>query len=129
MQHDSRTSLLARNLASPCLGHEPKARVATRFFISYVLIFYDIKDLLIPLYYGPKNMKSSLSTTTYNPFKDLHERDFLLTCPSKPKVYLVWMGIVHSDVVNDANDEHYRMVHVQWWVPFKKGARNNAKFY
>jgi hypothetical protein len=107
MQHDSGTSLLARNLASPCLCHEPKARVVTRFFISYVLIFYDIKDLLIPLYYGPKNMKLSLSTTTYNPFKDLHEREFLLTCPFKPKVYLVWMGIVHSDVVNNANDEHY----------------------
>jgi hypothetical protein len=26
---DSRASLLARNLASPCLGHQPKVRVAT----------------------------------------------------------------------------------------------------
>jgi hypothetical protein len=29
MQHDSRASFLARNLATPCLGHEPKARIAT----------------------------------------------------------------------------------------------------
>jgi hypothetical protein len=29
MRCDSQASLLARNLASPCLGHEPKARVTT----------------------------------------------------------------------------------------------------
>jgi hypothetical protein len=29
MTCDSRASLLARNLASPCLGHEPKVRVTT----------------------------------------------------------------------------------------------------
>jgi hypothetical protein len=45
------------------------------------------------------------------------------------KVYLVWMGRTHSDVVNNANDEHYRMVHVQWWLPFKKGAHNDAYLY
>jgi hypothetical protein len=28
MRHDSRTSFLACNLATPCLGHKPKARVA-----------------------------------------------------------------------------------------------------
>jgi len=28
MRHDSRASFLALNLASPCLGCEPKARVA-----------------------------------------------------------------------------------------------------
>jgi hypothetical protein len=30
MRCDSRASLLARTLASPCLGHEPKARVVTK---------------------------------------------------------------------------------------------------
>jgi hypothetical protein len=75
-----------------------------RFFIPSIPIFDDMEDLVIPLYYGPKNMKPSLSTTTYNPFKDLHERDFLFACPSKPKVHLVWMGRVHSDVVKDANN-------------------------
>jgi hypothetical protein len=29
MKCDSQASLLARNLATPCLGREPKARVAT----------------------------------------------------------------------------------------------------
>jgi hypothetical protein len=29
MRCDSRASLLARNLASPCFGYEPKVRVAT----------------------------------------------------------------------------------------------------
>ncbi len=32
-------------------------------------------------------------------------------------------------MVKDANDEHYQMVHVQWWVPFKKGTCNDAKLY
>jgi hypothetical protein len=26
------------------------------------------------------------------------------------------MGKAHSDVVKDGNDEHYQMMHVQWWV-------------
>ncbi len=34
MQHDFRASLLARNLARPYLGHEPKARVVTTRIIS-----------------------------------------------------------------------------------------------
>jgi hypothetical protein len=92
-----------------------------RFLIPSTPIFDAIEDLIIPLYCGPKNMKLSLNAITYIPFtKDLHEGDFLLAHPSKPKVYLVWMGRVHNDVVKDVNDEHYQMVHVQWWVPFKK---------
>jgi len=39
------------------------------------------------------------------------------------------MGRVHSDVVKDVNDEYYQMVHVQWWVPFKKWARNDVELY
>jgi hypothetical protein len=37
MRHDSRASLLARNLATPCFGREPKARVTTtRVVIIYL---------------------------------------------------------------------------------------------
>ncbi len=97
-----------------------------RFSIPSVPIFDDMEDPVILPYCGPKNMKPSLSTTTYTPIGDLHEGDFLLACPSGLKMYLVWMGKVHSDVVKDVNDEHYRMVHVQWWVPFKKGTHNDA---
>jgi hypothetical protein len=39
------------------------------------------------------------------------------------------MGKAHSDVCKDANDEHYQMVHVQWWVPFKKETHNDAELY
>jgi hypothetical protein len=52
-------------------------------------------------------MKMSLSTTTYTPFKDLHEGDFIFSRPFEPKMYPIWMGRVHSDVVKDVNDEHY----------------------
>ncbi len=100
-----------------------------RFFIPLVPTFDDMEDLAIPPYCGPKNMKPSLSITTYTPFRDLHEGDFLLTRPSKLEMYPVWMGKVHIDVVKDVNDEYYRMVHVQWWVPFKKETCNDAKLY
>jgi hypothetical protein len=32
---DSRVSFLAWNITTPCLGHEPKARVATRMEVYY----------------------------------------------------------------------------------------------
>jgi len=78
-----------------------------RFSIPYIPIFDHIENLVILPYCGRKNMKMSLNTTTYTPF-----RDFFLACPSKPKMYPVCMGRAHNDVVKDANDEHYRMVHV-----------------
>jgi hypothetical protein len=34
------------------------------------------------------------------------------------------MGKTCNDVVKDENDEHYRMVHVQWWALLKKGGHN-----
>ncbi len=71
-------------------------------------------------------MKLSLCTTTYIPFRYLHERDFILAHPCEPEMYPVWMGRTHSDEVEDGNDEHYLMMHVQWWVPFKKGTCNDA---
>jgi hypothetical protein len=88
-----------------------------------------MEDPVIPLYCGPKNMKLSLSTTTYIPFRNLHEGDFLLAHSFELEMYLVWMGKAHSDVCKDANDEHYQMVHVQWWVPFKKETHNDAELY
>jgi len=78
-----------------------------RFLIPSIPIFDDIKNLVILPYCGPKNMKMSLNTTTYTPF-----RDCFLTHPSKLKMYPVCMGKAHSDVVKDVNDEHYQMVHV-----------------
>jgi hypothetical protein len=100
-----------------------------RFSIPLVPTFDDMEDPAIPPHCGPKNMKPSLSIATYTHFRNLHEGDFLLACPSKLEMYPVWMGRVHTDVVKDVNDEHYRMVHVQWWVPFKKEACNDAKLY
>ncbi len=100
-----------------------------RFSIPFFPLLDDVEDPAILLYCGFKHMKLSLSTTTYNPFKDLHEGDFLLACPCELEVYLVWMGKTHSDVVKDGNDEHYQMMHVQWWVPFKKGTCNDVELY
>jgi hypothetical protein len=74
-------------------------------------------------------MKSSLNTIAYTPFRALYKRDYFLAHPYDCEVYLVWMGISHGDVVKDGNDEHCRMVHVQWKVPYKKGPCNNLKLY
>ncbi len=63
------------------------------------------------------------------PFSFLHERDFILARSFDLKVHLVWMGRTHNDVVKDGNDKHYRMVHVQWWVPCKKGTCNDVELY
>jgi hypothetical protein len=67
-------------------------------------IFDNMKDLVIPLYCGPKNMKLSLSITTYIPFRDLHEGDFLLAHSFELEMYPIWMGRTHSHVCKDAND-------------------------
>ncbi len=83
-----------------------------KFSLPFALFLDNIENPIIPSYCGPKNMKLSLSTTTYTPIRDLHEGGFVLACPCEPKVYLIWMGRAHNDVVKDGNDEHYRMVHV-----------------
>jgi hypothetical protein len=83
-----------------------------RFSIPFVPIFDDIENPVILPYCGPKNMKVSLSTTTNTPFRDLHEKDFFLAHPSKPKMCPIWMGRTRRDVVKDANAKHYRMLHV-----------------
>jgi len=52
MKCDSWASLLAHNLANPCLGREPKARVATHPFFK---IFHQSTPLNPP---SPKVIKS-----------------------------------------------------------------------
>ncbi len=84
-----------------------------QFSFSLPPILANQEDPIIPLYCGIKNMKPSLSTTTDIPFKNLHEKDFFLARPFDPKVYLVWMGRAHNDVLKDGNDNHYRMALVQ----------------
>jgi hypothetical protein len=39
------------------------------------------------------------------------------------------MGRAESDVVRDQKNENYRKVYVQWWVPVKKGAKNDEELY
>jgi hypothetical protein len=35
------------------------------------------------------------------------------------------MGRAESDIVKELDNENYRKVHVQWWVPLKKGVKND----
>ncbi len=62
-----------------------------QFSLPIPPILVNQEDPIIPLYCGIKNMKPSLSTTTYTPFRNIHEKDFILAHPFDPKVYLVWM--------------------------------------
>jgi hypothetical protein len=45
MSYNSRVSLLARTLASPCFGHEPKTKVATNFHIHKSTVHVAYKQL------------------------------------------------------------------------------------
>jgi len=46
--------------------------------------------------------------------------------PIDPIIYLVW---AESDVVKNQENENYRKVYVQWWVPMRKGAKNDEELY
>jgi hypothetical protein len=39
------------------------------------------------------------------------------------------MGRAKSDVVKDEENDNYKKVYVQWWVPMKKGAKNDEELY
>jgi hypothetical protein len=39
------------------------------------------------------------------------------------------MGRAKSDVVRDQENENYTKVYVQWWVPMRKGAKNDEELY
>jgi hypothetical protein len=39
------------------------------------------------------------------------------------------MGKAKSEVVKDEQVENFRHFQIQWWVPVKKGARNDRELY
>jgi hypothetical protein len=39
------------------------------------------------------------------------------------------MGRAKNNVVKDQNNENYRKIHVQWWIPIRKGAKNDEELY
>jgi hypothetical protein len=63
------------------------------------------------------------------PFCDLFVGSFVLVQPSNPIVCHVYMRRAESDVVRDQENENYRKVYVQWWVPMRKGAKNDEELY
>jgi hypothetical protein len=53
------------------------------------IVDVDLKNLVIPPYFGPKNMRPSLNTTTYTPFHDFFIDNFVFVRHSNPIIYLV----------------------------------------
>jgi hypothetical protein len=51
--------------------------------------------------------------------------NFVLLKHVDPKLYIVWMGRVESEVVKDEQFNIFRHVHIQWWVLMKKRTRND----
>jgi hypothetical protein len=50
------------------------------------------EDITLEPFCGPKNMKPTMKITPYTPFRDLHNEDFILTCPSNLRFILyVWV--------------------------------------
>jgi hypothetical protein len=70
-----------------------------------------------------------LNIVAYMPFYDLFVGSFVLVRLIDPRIYLVWMGRVESDVVRNQKNENYRKVYVQWWVPMRKGVENDEELY
>jgi hypothetical protein len=58
-------------------------------------------------------------------FRDFNNRNFVFARPHDPFLVLVWFGRTHSDVVKDDQNEFFKMVRVQWWVPVKKGSNSD----
>jgi hypothetical protein len=58
--------------------------------------------------------------TTYTPFRDLNVGNFVLVRLHDPDFVSLWMGRVEGDVVKDEDNEYFKMVRVQWWVPMKE---------
>jgi hypothetical protein len=94
-----------------------------------IVVDVDLEDPANPPYYGPRRMHLSLSTIAYIPFCDLFVGSFVLMWPLDPMVYSIWMGRAESDFVKDKKNENYRKVYVQWWVPMRKGAKNDEELY
>jgi hypothetical protein len=79
----------------------------------------DAKDPIMCPYCGPKKLKHFLA---YTPFRNLNNGDFVLVRPHDILLVPTWMGRTQCDVVNDEQNEFFKMVRVQLWVPMKKGS-------
>jgi hypothetical protein len=55
--------------------------------------------------------------------------DMLTTLLANLELYHVWMRRADNEVVKDEHFENFKHLHIQWWVPMKKGAKNDRKLY
>ncbi len=92
--------------------------------MATTIVSVDPKDPIKHLYCGPKNMKP---LTTYTLFKDLNDHDFVVVRPHG--LVFVRMGRTQGDVVKDEENENFKMVKAQWWVPMKKDANLDEQHY
>jgi hypothetical protein len=93
------------------------------------IINVDLENPMILPYYGPKSMHPFLNINTYTFICDFFVGNFVFVQSTDPIVYPMWMGKAESDVVKDQDNANYRKVYVQWWVPMKKGAKNDEELY
>jgi len=112
----------------PLEGFWPSSNWRVNYECASIRTIVDVdpKDPIILPYYGPRNMCPFLSIVAYVSIHDLFVGNFVLMWPLDP---IVWMGRAESDVIRDQNNENYRKVYVQRWVPMRKGARNDEELY
>ncbi len=77
----------------------------------------DWEDPIMCPYCGPKNLKPILA---YTLFKDFNNGSFVLVRSHDPFLVSMLMGRTQSDVMKDDQNEFFKMVRVQWWVPVKE---------
>ncbi len=62
-------------------------------------------------------------------FQDLGLGDFIPVRLANLELYLVWMERTKNEIMKDEEFANFKHVHIQWFVPMKKGARNEKKLY
>jgi hypothetical protein len=68
-------------------------------------------------YCEPKNLKLA---PAYTLFKDLNNGNFVLVRSHDPLLVFMLTRRTQSDVIKDDQNENFKMVRVQWWVPVKE---------
>lgn len=71
-------------------------------------------------YCGPKNLKP---IPPYTLFKELNNGNFVLVRSHDPLLVSMLMGRTQSDVIKNDQNEYFKMVMVQWWVPMKERSK------
>jgi hypothetical protein len=77
-------------------------------------------------YCGPRNGRSR---TSFEPLHHVQKGMFLLIRPDDEDTYPIWMGEALEEIDMNPNNDNYKKVHVNWWVPVGRGNLDEKLLY